>query len=590
MNVEIEHTFKFHGRRLLRAVLALGFALALGTLTLLDDATPVIAEEVKTNSLSEVKNLVLPTTKPSRTSVCRDSRGRFASCGSASDWFDFVPSLRVPSISINLGRIIPSVSLGSPIKWGFKVPFSYTPRVKFMKFQVYFNPDFDYFNSKATWLTLATLKAVGNTAQVKSEQRAGTHKYRVYAPEGGGFESWTSRTSKTKVKGVATKGTLFIDPSETYEDENITLKVVLENKKTVRDVYFLTSSICPSGSPWKNGVGPATGWDVVGAGFLSSTISTTKPWLMPATKTGGSTWAVTPATDWHGGVIDKGVLVKGTTTGGEFSWTFRSAVSDNKRCYAAFVPGKGSLRPWTSNVVTSMVKPKTSSVLSASSSSLSIASGETISLNGTITAATSRPIDIGVCDSSTLGKLTSVTSDERGNFSFSHTLDLPAGTYNLCLSSPSTLTIKSAELKIPLVVRQATLSGSVAISTTSINTGQQFTVSGSITPYVANKQVWIRVQCETSYGWERDGWGSRFTVAYPAHSTTGNPTGSKGLDYFANSADYYSSTYLTVDSSGNFTKTFTSNTPQTCIYGAYIPATDYHTAWLSDPTNAITVN
>jgi hypothetical protein len=459
-----------------------------------------------------------------------------------------------------------------------------------MKFQVYFNPDFDYFNSKATWLTLATLKAVGNTAQVKSEQRAGNHKYRVYAPEGGGFESWTSSTSKTKVKGVATKGTLYIDPSETYEDENITLKVVLENKKTVRDVYFLTSSICPNGSPWKNGVGPATGWDVVGAGFLSSTISTTKPWLMPATKTGGSTWVVTPGTVWHGGIIDKGVLVKGTTTGGEFSWTFRSAVSDNKRCYSAFVPGKGSLRPWTSNIVTSMVKPKTSSVLSASSSSLSIASGETISLNGTITAATSRPIDIGVCDSSTLGKLTSVTSDESGNFSLSHTLDLPAGTYNLCLSSPSTSTIKSAELKIPLVIRKATLSGSVAISTTSINTGQQFTVSGSITPYVANKQVWIRVQCESSYGWERDGWRSRFSGAYPAHSTTGNPTGSNGLDYYANSADYYSSTYLTVDSSGNFTKTFTSNTPQTCIYGAYIPATDYHTAWLSDPTNAITVN
>jgi hypothetical protein len=183
-----------------------------------------------------------------------------------------------------------------------------------------------------------------------------------------------------------------------------------------------------------------------------------------------------------------------------------------------------------------------------------------------------------------------VTSDESGNFSLSHTLDLPAGTYNLCLSSPSTSTIKSAELKIPLVIRKATLSGSVAISTTSINTGQQFTVSGSITPYVANKQVWIRVQCESSYGWERDGWRSRFSGAYPAHSTTGNPTGSNGLDYYANSADYYSSTYLTVDSSGNFTKTFTSNTPQTCIYGAYIPATDYHTAWLSDPTNAITVN
>ena len=90
---------EFGYRRISRAIIGLGFALALGMLTLLDDATPVIAEEVKTHSLSEVKNLELPTTKPSRTSVCRDSRGRFASCGSVSDWVDFVPSLRIPSIS-----------------------------------------------------------------------------------------------------------------------------------------------------------------------------------------------------------------------------------------------------------------------------------------------------------------------------------------------------------------------------------------------------------------------------------------------------------------------------------------------------------
>jgi hypothetical protein len=131
------------------------------------------------------------------------------------------------------------------------------------------------------------------------------------------------------------------------------------------------------------------------------------------------------------------------------------------------------------------------------------------------------------------------------------------------------------------------LSGSVSVSTTAISTGQQFTVSGSISPYVAGKEVWIRVYCSDQSNYPT-GWSSQ-TFVYPAHSTTGNRSGTPGLSYYYYDSISYPSTKLVVDSSGNFSKTFTSNTPQTCVYGAYVPATDYHSAWLSDPTGAITV-
>jgi hypothetical protein len=138
-----------------------------------------------------------------------------------------------------------------------------------------------------------------------------------------------------------------------------------------------------------------------------------------------------------------------------------------------------------------------------------------------------------------------------------------------------------------VTVSRTVLSGSVSVSATAINTGQQFTVSGSITPYVAGKEVWIRVYCsdQTNYP---TGWSSQ-SLVYPAHSTTGNRSGLSGLSYYNYDSAYYSATKLVVDSSGNFTKTFTSNTPQTCVYGAYVPATDYHSAWLSDATSAVTV-
>ncbi len=142
-----------------------------------------------------------------------------------------------------------------------------------------------------------------------------------------------------------------------------------------------------------------------------------------------------------------------------------------------------------------------------------------------------------------------------------------------------------------ITVSRTALSGSVAISATSINTGQQFTVSGSITPAVSAKTIWVRVYCSGSINYPT-GWAAQDNVT-AVDKTTGNPLGTSfgGLKFY----DYYAMGYynsiakVTVDSSGNFSMTFTSNTPQTCIYGAYTPATDYHSSWLSDPTPAITV-
>jgi hypothetical protein len=513
-----------------------------------------------------------------------DSGSDSLGSGWDSDWVDVVPRLRIPNISINLGRIIPSVSIGSPVRWGFKVPYSFTPRIRFMKFQVYFDPDFDYFVRKAGWITLAAMKAVGDNAEVQSEMRAGTHKYRVQSPQGGGFASWTSDTSVERVKGIRTKGILTLTPSSIFEEEQVNLNVKLENTRGSRDIHLLTAPSCTDSTPWRGGRGPAPGWEVVSIARNLTTEQHRERFgrdFVVSNRTSTGAWRANGYTD-----ASQLFPVQGRTFRGEWTFTTQLAASDNNRCFAAVAPATGPNSIWVSNIVRAGVATKTPTSLRLNQANLESDAYVNSVISGSVTGDGPRTISADICGAKS-PEATTTTSDSTGKFSLNFKRTLLPGAYKVCVTAPKTRTFHRASAEVAIAVSRTTLSGSVSISTTSINTGQQFTVSGSITPYVANKQVWIRVYCSGATNYPT-GWAAQ-TYVKQTHSTTGNPTGYDGLDYYDSSPITYSVTKLTVDSSGNFTKTFTSNTPGTCIYGAYTPATDYHTAWLSDPTSAITV-
>ena len=528
-----------------------------------------------------------------RPQVCRDSRGRFASCGSSySDWVDIVPRLRVPSISVNLGRIIPSVSIGSPVKWGFKVPYSYTPRVKFMKFQVYFNPDFDYFLTKAGWITLATFKAAGNQATVKSQNRAGSQKYRVYSPSGGGYESFTSPTTKKTSKGVTTTGTLTIDPSTMYEGQIPRFSVQLTDKTAPRRVYLLTRQTCDGALPWKSKSGPGSGWNIVGQNLNQSADNSRFTEIAKTTNGGWSASSLEQESSYGYASYFSNSLsvapVTGITNQGDWSYSSQLNLADNGRCFAAIVPGTGKYKMWVSGPVQVAVNPLISSNLGTTRTNYQISSGNNIDIYGTVSGGM-RPITFSWCSDEPTSPDSYITSSAAdGSFAISIKGDLRAGDHELCLAVPKSSSHQAARKTLNVAVSRTALSGSVAISTTAINTGQQFTVSGSISPNVADKYVWIRVYCSTDSNYPH-GWAEQ-TYVSPAHSITGRPTGYDSLDYYNYGPITYSITSIKVDANGAFTKTFTSTTPSTCIYGAYVPQTDYHTSWLSDPTPAITVS
>jgi hypothetical protein len=291
----------------------------------------------------------------SQPTVCRDSRGRFASCGGGGDWFDAVPSLRVPSISLNLGRVIPSVSVGSPVKWGFKVPFSYTPRVKFMKFQVYFDPDFDYFTSKPGWITLAAFKAVGNQATVKSQNRAGSQKYRVYSPEGGGYESYTSATSKKTLKGTPTTGVFTIVPNPIANNQSAIFSVQISDTTAPRIVYILTRPTCDGSAPWISKVGLGPGWNVLAK---SSVIINNSSAVVELQKSLYPSWVIVRQESGYYTYpenFDPSPTL-GTTDAGMWSYSKILGLADDARCFAAVAPATGNKQMWISNQVQVSVK------------------------------------------------------------------------------------------------------------------------------------------------------------------------------------------------------------------------------------------
>ena len=525
--------------------------------------------------------------------VCRDSKGRFASCGSSfGGWFDAVPRLRIPSISINLGRIIPSVSIGSPVRWGFKVPFSYTPRIKFMKFQVYFDPDFDYFTNKAGWITLAAFKAVGNQATVKSQTRPGTQKYRVYGPSGGGYESFTSPTSKKTGKGLVTEGTFTVSPNPIFEDQSTTFSVQLTDKTTARNIYLLTQPSCDGTAPWISKVGPGSGWNVVGR---VSDATTPDSRFTEIFKNDERVWEI-KSRDPYSGRDSRGRFIGytgssvepivGVTSEGAWSHMSELRLSDNGRCFAAIAPASGKYKMWVSQPVKVVVNPRVDSTITTPKTEYQITSSNEVVIDASVTGGV-RVIQAKWCDSLQTATNAAVSAS-NGTFRYVVPSNLPAGTHKLCLSATQNETHRSTTRQISITVSRTTLSGSVSISTTAINTGQQFTVSGSITPNVAGKYVWIRVMCSSEWNYP-SGWASQ-TTARPAHSTTGQPTGYSGLSDYNYNPISSSITSVAVDGNGAFSKTFTSNTPSTCIYGAYVPQTDYHTSWLSDPTSAIVVS
>jgi hypothetical protein len=455
-----------------------------------------------------------------------------------------------------------------------------------MKFQVYFDPDFDYFLRRAAWTTLATMAAVGNTAQAKIQQRAGASEYRVRSPKGGEYAAWTSKTSVIRVKGKRTTGTLTVTPASVYEEDSVQLSVKLADTSTSRSIYLLTSDSCSDTSPWIEGLGPSAGWNVVGEfsnGLSQETsIQESGRSFVPLERTSAGTWN-------YGGTnrgLGLGEPINGQTVAGEWSRSLQLAAADNGRCFAAIAPAKGLQYPWVSNVVRVSVTPRFPTEFQIDQSRLKSGSSVEAIISGTVTADGPRIVTADICYTKTPAPVT-VTTDATGRFSLSIVRILAANEYLVCLSTAKTTRFSAASYWLPLEVLRTSLSGSVSVSTTAINAGQQFTVSGSISPDVAGEEIWIRVYCRDESGHFPLGWSSQ-SLVYPAHSTTGNRTGNAGLQTRNSWAFDYSSTKLVVDSSGNFSKTFTSDTPQTCVYGAFL-FTDYH-SWLSDPTSAITVN
>ena len=518
------------------------------------------------------------------TDLCRDSKGRFASCGIV----DVVPKLRVPSISINLGRVIPSVSVGSPVRWGFKVPFSYTPRIRFMKFQVYFNPDFDFFDTNAKWVTLAAFKAISGQAQVTSQQRAGSQEYRVYGPEGGGYAQWTSPTTAKKTKGVPTTGTFEVTPNPVYVDNEATFTVRLSDTATTRRVYFLTSSSCSGTSPWIAGKGLGEGWSVLGESSRESDVDesdaeSSLPYMTTISKYDFSEWVASksfPIVTW-----ESVKPVTGQTSKGLLSFAMRSSLFDSGRCLAAVAPAVGNREMWVSSPVSLKVIPQEKTTFSLAQSSFDVAHGATIQISGSVQGGRR---SLSFYESTS--RLGTTTSNDDGRFSQTISISgdsFSAGSYWITVSAAETATFEAGSTSVAVKVNRATLSGSVGLSTTVISVGQQFTLSGTLSPTVAGRDVWFRAYCSTDVNYPT-GWASQSSV-WAVNQYTGAPTGSRGLENYNWQSGSFSYAVARTNSSGAFSMTFTTTSPRTCVYGAYAPESSYYSAWLSDPTAALVV-
>jgi hypothetical protein len=456
-----------------------------------------------------------------------------------------------------------------------------------MKFQVYFDPDFDYFLRRAAWTTLATMAAVGNTAQAKIQQRAGASKYRVQSPKGGEYAAWTSKASVIRVKGKRTTGILTVAPASVFEEDSVQLSVKLADKKTSRSIYLLTSDTCDGAPPWIEGRGPSSGWKVVGEfsnGLSQETsLQNSGRSFVQLERTASGAW------NYGETNLDLGLAepIKGQTVAGEWSRSLQIAAADNGRCFAAIAPAQGLHYAWISNVVKVSVAPRYPTQIKIDQLSLESDSLVDAMISGTVTAEEPRIVTADICNTKSPAPVTT-TTDSTGQFSLLFSRILKPDTYKVCLSTAKATRFSAANAEVALNVSRTVLSGSVSVSATVINIGEQFTVSGSVSPYVSGREIWIRVYCKDDSGYFPLGWSSQ-SLAYPAHSGTGNRTGTPGLHNFDSWPVDNSSTKLVVDSSGNFSKTFTSNTSQICVYGAYVPATDYYSAWLSDPTGAVTV-
>lgn len=516
--------------------------------------------------------------QPQSPSQCRDSRGRYASCG-ASDWFDAVPSLRIPSISINLGRIIPSVSIGSPIKWGFKVPISYTPRVKFMKFQVYFDPDFDYFTANKGWVSIAAFKAAGNMATTKVESRAGSHKYRVISPTGGGFDSYISPSTRKKTKAIPTTGTFSVNPNPVIEDQKIKLEVQLDDRKTARQIFLLSKSTCDQSEPWLRGSGPANSWKVLGQFNSANRFDSDH---VEIRRLSADEWIVDDdSSEWN--LAQNVRPISGITSQGQWSFSTALQANDNGRCFVAIAPASGNRSIWVSKPTTIAVSKRNNTVITTTQTTYSATNGSDLVITGNVSGG-SRQVIANWCTYSAFQALQQ-TSSSNGDFLFTLPVNQVAGNRDICFHAPQTASANASYASVQVTVARQIQSGTISISSSAISTGQQFTLSGTTSPVAARTRLWIRAYCagNTNYpsGWAAQTWASS------VFDGTGRPTGWVGLNVIDN---YPGTASILTDINGDFSVTFTSTISLTCIYGVYSKQTDYLTAWLSNPSAIITVS
>jgi hypothetical protein len=453
---------------------------------------------------------------------------------------------------------------------------------------VVFNPDFDFFESRAKWISLAAFRAVRGQAQVTSQQRTGSQKYRVYGPEGGGFAEWASSTTVKRLKGVPTVGEFEIMPNPVYTENGIELKVRLDDVRTRRNIYFLTSSTCTGTLPWIAGKGPGPGWSVLGEVTEKPTGYVTEIAPVPRMKS----MSTDDLTDWIKSkglpytYANSGKVVTGATDGGVLGLKLTPTIYDAGRCLVAVAPAVGTKNLWVSQPLKLDVLPFETASFSLAKSSFEVSYGDTVEIGGRINGG-QRSLSFFHSGK----RLGSIVSNDDGTFRHSLTMSgdgFSRGVHEISLLADATRTHEEGQSSVSIKINRALITGSVSISSSLINAGQQFTLSGTLNPAISGKYVWARTYCSGHSNYP-SGWATQTSV-WSVNAFTGAPTGNNnGLENYNWQPGSHDYAIARTDSSGSFTMTFTSSIPRTCVFGAYIPQSDVYSAWVSEPTSVLVV-
>lgn len=135
---------------------------------------------------------------------------------------------------------------------------------------------------------------------------------------------------------------------------------------------------------------------------------------------------------------------------------------------------------------------KKTASLSMSLSPSTVSLGESVTISGVITPALTGEVSILIA-SDTVFEEVSKAALENGGFKYSFT-PAATGTYRVKASWPGNAEYNPAETSVlTLTVRKASPTVAISVSRTTANVGETVTVSGSISPFIAETEVVITV-------------------------------------------------------------------------------------------------